>query len=74
VGERYNAHGKRLVLRVDNETYCSVPPQWTDLATPDPEILLGGSRALVRMADLLELERLVARLRTGNARESAHGP
>jgi len=62
VGARYNRAGKRLLLRVDDATICSVPPQWTDLVTPDPEIVIGGHRALFRMADLLELARLVDQL------------
>jgi hypothetical protein len=62
VGERYNRYGKRLLLQVDEQTVCSVPPQWTDLVADDPEIVLGGGRALFRLADLMELERLVSRL------------
>ncbi len=65
VGERYNRYGRRLLLRVDDETVCSVPPQWTDAAAPDPEIVLGRERALVRVADLLELADLVAHLGQG---------
>ena len=38
-------------------------PQWTDLVAPDPEIVIGEYRALFRVADLLELERLVDQLR-----------
>jgi uncharacterized protein DUF5372 len=67
VGERYNRYGKRLLLQVDAQTVCSVPPQWTDLAAADPEIVLGGGRALFRLADLMELERLVARVARGAA-------
>jgi len=63
VGERYNRYGRRLLLRVDDVTICSVPPQWTDLVAPDPEIVIGEYRALLRVADLLELERLVDQLR-----------
>lgn len=63
VGERYNRYGRRLLLRVDDVTVCSVPPQWTDLVAPDPEIVIGEYRALCRVADLLELERLVDQLR-----------
>jgi hypothetical protein len=62
VGERYNVHGKRLLLQVDEMTICSVPPQWTDLAAPDPEIIIGKHRALFRLADLLDLARLVEQL------------
>jgi hypothetical protein len=63
VGERYNRHGRRLLLRVDDVTVCSVPPQWTDLVAPDPEIVMGKYRALFRVADLLELEDSVDQLR-----------
>ena len=62
VGERYNRYGRRLLLRVDDANVCSVPPQWTDLTAPDPEIVLGRRRALFRVADLLELTRLVGEL------------
>ncbi|HEU0201792.1 MAG TPA: DUF5372 family protein, partial [Burkholderiaceae bacterium] len=60
--ERYNRYGKRLLLQADAETVCSVPPQWTDLVAPDPETVMGAGRALFRVADLVELARLVARL------------
>jgi len=63
VGERYNRYGRRLLLRVDDVTVCSVPLQWTDLVAPDPEIVIGEYRALLRVADFLELERLVDQLR-----------
>ena len=63
VGERYNRYGRRLLLRTDEVAVCSVPPQWTDLAAPDPEVVLGGGRALFRIADLLELARLVDQIR-----------
>jgi uncharacterized protein DUF5372 len=62
VGERYNRYGKRLLLQVDDARICSVPPQWTDFVVPDPEIVMGGYRALFRVADLLELARLLDRL------------
>ena len=63
VGERYNRYGRRLLLRADDANVCSVPPQWTDLIAPDPEIVIGGGRALFRVGDLLELTRLVGELR-----------
>ena len=69
VGERYNRSGRRLLLQVDSESVCSVPPQWTDLVAPDPEVVMGQQRALFRVADLVELARLVERLgRRGDAR------
>jgi hypothetical protein len=63
VGERYNRYGMRLLLQIDNHSVCSVPPQWTDVVAPDPEIVLGGQRALFRVVDLLDLAGLVDRLR-----------
>jgi len=62
VGERYNRYGRRLLLRVDEERVCSVPPQWTDVVELDPEVVLGEGRALLRVADLMGLARLVTRL------------
>jgi hypothetical protein len=59
VCERYNRYGRRLLLKIDAVAVCSVPPQWTDLAAPDPEIVFGEGRALLRVADALELARLV---------------
>ena len=41
----------------------SVRPQWTDVVAPDPEMVMGRQRALFRVADLLELARLLDRLR-----------
>jgi hypothetical protein len=61
VGERHTRYGMRLLLRVDEETVCSIPLQWTDLGPPDAEVAIGGGRALFRSADLIELAQLVAR-------------
>jgi hypothetical protein len=69
VDERVNAYGRRLLLEIDDKTVCSVPPQWTDLADPDPEIVIGRQRALFRVADLVELARLVERLGRGHSQE-----
>ena len=52
----------RLLLEIDDQTVCSIAPQWTDLVAPDPEIVIGEGRALFRVVDLVELARLVARL------------
>ncbi|WP_352822959.1 DUF5372 family protein [Mesorhizobium sp. M0203] len=37
VGRRYNRHGARLLLQADDTAVWSVPPQWTDLVSPDAE-------------------------------------
>ncbi|HUZ95545.1 MAG TPA: DUF5372 family protein [Edaphobacter sp.] len=62
VGERHNRYGMTLLLETSDGAVCSVRPQWTDVVSPDAEIVLGGQRALFRVADLLELVRLVDRL------------
>ncbi len=62
VGERYNRYGTRLLLRVDEDRVYSVPRQWTDVVAPDPEVVIGGGRLVLRVADLLELGDLVAGL------------
>jgi hypothetical protein len=49
-------------LQTDDTTICSVLPQWTDEIARDPEIVSGQHRALFRLADLLELTRLVDQL------------
>ena len=62
VGNRYNRYGERLLLQDDGATVWSVPPQWTDLVGPDPEVVIGRGRALLRAVDLMELDSLVKRL------------
>jgi Family of unknown function (DUF5372) len=71
VGERYTRYGRRLLLQVDEATVCAVPPQWTDLVAPDPEILIGAQRALFRVADLLELARLLETLGRRESRQQS---
>ena len=72
-GERYNRYGMTLLLETEDGSVCSVPPQWTDLVAPDPEIVMGERRALFRVVDLLELTRLVERLMPGDTPEE-RGP
>ena len=62
VGERYNRYGRTLLLKGSDGAVFAVRPQWTDVVAPDPEIGLGGMRALFRVTDLLELACLVDRL------------
>jgi Family of unknown function (DUF5372) len=62
VGKRYNRHGERLLLQTGDATVWSVPPQWTDLVNPDPEVIMSNGRSLLRVADLMELATLVERL------------
>jgi hypothetical protein len=50
------------LLCFDDGAICSVPPQWTDVVAADPEIVMGQGRALFRVADLMELALVVARM------------
>ncbi|WFU12182.1 DUF5372 family protein (plasmid) [Rhizobium sp. CB3090] len=67
VGKRYNRHGERLLLQTEDASVWSLPPQWTDLVSADPEVVMGNGRALVRFADLMELADLVDRLSSKSA-------
>jgi len=62
VGARYNRYGKRLLLRADDGTVWSVPPQWTDTVALDSEVAMGQGRSFFRVVDLLELINLVEHL------------
>ena len=62
VAERYNRYGRHLLLQVDEEMVWSVPLPWTDVVAPDPECIMGEQRALFRVADVVALAVLVARL------------
>ena len=62
VGRRFNRHGECLLLEADDATVWSVPPRWTDLVSEDPDVVMGGERALLRFADVMELADLVGRL------------
>jgi len=73
VGERYNRYGRRLLLQDDDKNIYSLPLQWTDFVAPDPEVVIGGGRALFRVADLLELEGLLSRLGQRESREGSDG-
>jgi hypothetical protein len=66
VGERYNRYGMTLLLQSHDGVIYAVPPQWTDMVSSDPEIVIGEGRALFRVVDLLELALLMDRLRHAN--------
>jgi hypothetical protein len=74
VGERYNRSGKRLLLRVDDRSVCSVPPKWTDISEPDPEVAMGQERALFTLANLLDLVSLVDKLYSRGGVEGNNQP
>lgn len=62
VGERYNRYGTRILLALGDNAVCAIPPQWTDLVAPDPEIVISAGRSPFRVGDLLELADHLTRL------------
>jgi hypothetical protein len=62
VGKRGNVHGKHLLLQTDDGGVWSVPPQWTDLVSPDPEVVVSNGRALLLIPNLMDLASLIDRL------------
>ncbi len=63
IGRRYNRYGERLLLQARDGIIWSVPPRWTDVVSPDPEVVMGHGRSLLRVSDLMELAHLVDSLK-----------
>ena len=70
VGKRYNRYGERLLLQAEGGQVWSVPARWTDLAAPDPEVVMGEGRLLLRLADWMQLADLVEDLVGGTAAQA----
>jgi Family of unknown function (DUF5372) len=49
----------RVYFRDDRGELAQLPVAWTDAGDPDPFVVLAAGRADFRLADLLELVRLV---------------
>jgi hypothetical protein len=67
VGKRCNRYGERFLLQTDGGEIWSVPGRWTDLAIPDPEVVMGKGELLLRLADWMQLAELVEDLSRGAA-------
>ena len=60
----------RVFFLDEEETQCSLPRAWTDVADPDPFVVLAGGRSPLRVEDLLALVELadaLAAVRGGTA-------
>jgi len=68
VGKRSNLQGDRLLLQTDDGAIWPLPPQWTDLVSIDPEVVVSNGRALLLVSNLMDLastvEHLCGRLAT----------
>ena len=63
VSERHDRHGDRVWYLDAEGGTRSVPRAWTDLAAPEPFVVMAGGRAHFRPADLVELAGLIAEIR-----------
>jgi hypothetical protein len=56
--------GERRVCYLDEgQRVHEIPLNWTDLAPEDPQLAMAGGKSWFRVADLLELARLVEHLK-----------
>lgn len=58
-GFRYNRYGRRVLLKIEEGIYRTIPPQWTDLSLPDPEVVISAGRSFFRVTDLIDLARMI---------------
>lgn len=62
VGKRSNLQGDRLLLQTDDGAIWPLPPQWTDLVSIDPEVVVSNGRALLLVSNLMDLASMVEHL------------
>ena len=67
---RHNWGEDRVTFYQTPDRVRALPAAWTSLAPPDPSIQLAAGRAAFRMADLLELARLIQRIEEGYGEEA----
>ena len=63
VERRHNWGEDRVFYRDRQGDLASLPARWTSVAAEDPVVVAGAGRSWFRVADLIELTALVARLR-----------
>jgi hypothetical protein len=56
---RHNWGQSLVYYQDDNGRLCSVPVGWTSIFPPDPLVCIAKGRSPFRVADLLELSRLI---------------
>jgi hypothetical protein len=65
-----NNWGEQRVYFHDAEgRLTALPAAWTDVFSPDPFVVISAGRSAFRSNDLLELTRLIARLRQDGGRQ-----
>jgi hypothetical protein len=68
---RHGWRENRVYLRDRNGHVASLPIAWTNLAAPDPFLIVSAGKARFRPRDLLELVDLIQRIR--NAGPACNG-
>ena len=64
VAHRHNWGEDRVFYRDQQGHLASLPARWTSVVAEDPFVVVAAGRSRFRVADLLELVALVARLRS----------
>jgi uncharacterized protein DUF5372 len=59
---RHNWGEYRVTFYQTPDRVRALPAAWTNLAPSDPTVILAAGRAAFRVADLLELSRLIQRI------------
>ena len=67
---RHNWGEYRVTFYQTPDRVRALPAAWTSLAPPDPSLTLAAGRAAFRVADLLELARLIGRIEEGSGEEA----
>ena len=67
---RHNWGEYRVTFYQTPDHVRALPAAWTSLAPPDPSVMLAAGRAAFRMADLLQLSRLIERIEEGHKEEA----
>lgn len=61
---------ERIILSDPNGYPIGIPIRYTDIIPPDPYVIIGHSRSLFRVPDLVELIQLVKALKKTRGRRS----
>jgi hypothetical protein len=65
---RHNWGEQRVYFYDAEGRLTALPAAWTDVFSPDPFVVISAGRSAFRSTDLLELTRLIARLRPEGGR------
>jgi Family of unknown function (DUF5372) len=67
---RHNWGEYRVTFYDTPEHVRALPAAWTSLVPPDPSVALANGQAAFRVADLLELSRLLQRIQHGREEDT----